>query len=153
MGSSHERFADERRGIEEGRDHGEIVVANRLIAALLAKPLVQFRLGYGVHLEVGDDHEATIETPFEVADGNTQWSGEPLRAEAAGALLPLNLREVTSARIATDGTLALGFGSSTLTVPPAAMYEALRVPGPSGLLLVCSPGGEYVAVWEPQFRP
>lgn len=142
----------ERRGIEEGRDDGDVVVANQLIAALLGEQLVQFRMGYGVHLEVGHDHEVTIETPFEVLDGNTQWSGEPLTAAAAGALLPINLRAVTSAQIATDGTLVLGFGAATLSVPPTPMYEAWQVRGPDGLLIVCSPGGEYVAVWEPEGR-
>jgi len=139
--------------MSEAQDDGDVAVANRLIAALLARPLVQFRMGYGVHLEVGDDHEITIETPFKVADESTQWSGEPLTAEAAGALLALNLREVTSARIAIDGTLALGFGPATLTVPPDAAYEAWQVRGPDGLLIVCSPGGDYVAVWEPKGRP
>ncbi len=142
----------ERTGIDEGRDDSDVVVANQLIAALLGEQLVQFRMGSGVHLEIGHDHEVTIETPFEVLDGNTQWSGEPLTAAAAGALLPMNLRAVTSAQIATDGTLVLGLGSGTLTVPPAPMYEAWQVRGPNGLLIVCSPGGEYVAVWEPEGR-
>lgn len=139
----------DRRGIAEGRDGTESVVANDLIAGLVGKPLVQFRMGYGVHLEAGSDHEITIETPFEVQDGDARWAGEPLTAGAAGALLPLNKREITSARVGTDGTLAIGLGSATVTVPPALMYEAWEVRGPAGLLIVCSPGGEYVAVWEP----
>ena len=143
---------EERRGIEEGRDDSEVVVANHVITALLGKQLVQFHMGYAVHLEVGHDHEVTIETPFEVVDGNSQWSGDPLTDEAAGALLPMNLREVTSARIATDGTFILGFGSAILTVPPAPLYEAWQVRGPDGLLIVCSPGGEYIVVWEPEGR-
>jgi hypothetical protein len=139
----------DRRGITES-DGEAVVVANNLIGALIGKQLVQFRMGYGVHLEVGDDHEVTIETSFEIEDGNTRWSGEPLTADAAGALLPLNLREVTSGRVAPDGTLVLGLGSATVTVPPAPMYEAWQVRGPDGLLIVCSPGGDYVAVWEPE---
>ena len=85
-------------------------------------------------------------------DGNSQWSGEPLTADAAGALLPLIHREVASGHIASDGTLVLGLGSATLTVMPHPMYEAWQVRGPDGLLIVCSPGGEYVAVWEPDGR-
>lgn len=131
-------------------ERGEAVAANRWIETLTGEPLVQFRMGYGVHLEIGEDHEVTIETPFGVTDGDTQWSGEPLTAEAAGALLPLNLRSVTTGRVTSDGTLALGFGSATLTVPPHSMYEAWQVRGPNGLLIVCSPGGDYVAVWEPE---
>jgi hypothetical protein len=142
----------DRTGITEGGDDADVVVANNLIAALLGKPLVQFRMGYGVHLEAGDDHEVTIETPFEVEDGDARWAGEPLTAGAAGTLLPLNGREVTSAHIGTDGTLVIGLGSATLTVPPAPMYEAWQVRGPDGLLIVCSPGGDYVAVWEPTGR-
>lgn len=138
-------------GIPKDRDDTEVVVANRLLAAVFGQQLVQFRMGYGVHLELGDQYEVTIETPFEVVDGKDHWAGEPLTAEAAGALLPLNLREVTSGRIATGGTLVLGFGSATLTVPPAPRYEAWQVRGPDELLIVCGPGGEYVAaVWEPE---
>jgi hypothetical protein len=109
-------------------------------------------MGHGMHLEVGDVHEVTIEKPFEVADGNSHWGGDPLTAEAAGALLPLNYREVTSGHITTNGTLVLGLGSATLTVPPHPMYEAWQVRGPGGLLIVCSPGGEYVAAREPEHR-
>ena len=139
----------DREGFEEGRGSAEVVVANQLIAALLGKQLVQFRMGYAVHLELGNDHEVTIEMPFEVIDGGAHWAGEPLTAEAAGALLPLTHREVMSAHIGIDSTLKLGIGSGTLTVPPAPMYEAWQVRGPDGMLIVCSPGGEYVAVWKP----
>ncbi len=107
-------------------------------------------MGYGVHLELGSDHEVTIETPLTIVDGGARWSGEPLTAEAAGALLPLNLREVNSVEIASDGTLNLDLGEATLSVPPHPMYEAWQVSGPHGLLIVCSPGGDYVAVWEPE---
>lgn len=144
----------DRMGITEGGGHEtEMVVANKVIAALRGKTLVQFRMGYGVHLELGDDHEVTIETQFEVVDGNTHWAGQPLTAGAAGALLPLNQREVGSARIGSDGKLVLSLGSATLEVPPAPMYEAWQVRGPDGMLIVCAPGGDYVAVWEPESRP
>jgi hypothetical protein len=141
----------ERPGIAE---HGgaEIALAERLLAVLTGKSLVQFRMGYGVHLELGTDHEVTIETPFGVVDGDARWSGEPLTADAAGALLPLNLRDVTSTHVATDCALVLGLGSATLTVPPHPLYEAWQVRGPDGLLVVCSPGGDYLAVWEPESR-
>ena len=142
----------DRRGITEGGGDAEVVVANNLIGALIGKQLVQFRMGYGVHLELGHDHEVSMETSFAVEDGTARWTGEPLTADAAGALLPLNQREVTSARVAQDGTLVLRFGSATVTVPPAPMYEAWQVRGPDGLLIVCSPGGDYVAVWAPQSR-
>lgn len=139
----------ERRGIIEG-GATDVVRANRLLAALAGKPLVQFRMGYGVHLELGHDYEVTIETPLEVLDGHSRWSGEPLTADAAGALLPLNQRDITSQHIAQDGTLVLGLGPATLTVRPHPMYEAWQIRGPDGLLIVCAPGGEYIAVWEPE---
>ncbi|HEX5018716.1 MAG TPA: DUF6188 family protein [Actinomycetes bacterium] len=139
----------ERQGATEG-GATEVGIANQLIADLIGRQLVQFRMGYGVHLEVGSDHEVTIETPFEVIGADTRWAGEPLTAGAAGALLPLNLRELTSVQVATDGTLVLAFGAATLTVPPAPMYESWQVRGPDGLLIVCSPGGDYVAVWKPE---
>jgi hypothetical protein len=140
---------DERPGITEGGGT-EVAVANHLAAVLTGLPLVQFRMGYGIHLELGEAHEVTIETTLDVLEGESRWIGEPLTADAAGALLPLNSRKISSAHIAPDGTLALRFGSATLTVPPHPMYEAWQVRGPDGLLIVCAPGGAYVAVWEPE---
>jgi hypothetical protein len=146
------RTSDEDRpGISEG-GKTDIVVANRLIAALSGKPLVQFRMGYGVNLELGHDHVVTIESPVEVVDGENRWSGKPMTASAAGALLPLIQREVTVARVDQDGALVLGLGSATLTVRPEPMYEAWQVSGVGGLLIVCGPGGEHVSSWEPESR-
>ena len=84
-----------------------------------------------------------------MTDSDDVWSGEPLTAEAAGALLPLNLRDVTLVQVDRDGTLKLGLGNAQLAVPPHPMYEAWQVRGPREMLIVCSPGGDYVAVWEP----
>lgn len=137
----------ERLGITEGRGD-EFMTANELLARLGGRQLIQFRMGYGLHLELGSSHEVTIETALTIVAGGDRWTGEPLTADAAGALLPLNLREVKSATIARNGTLSLVIGEATLSVPPHPMYEAWQVRGPSGLLIVCAPGGEYVAVWE-----
>jgi hypothetical protein len=128
----------------------DIAIANDLLAPGVGQQLIQFRMGYGVHLELGDDFEVTIETPLTVLDGDSRWGGEPLTAEAAGALLPLNLREVTSAKVDRDGTLNLGLGQATLSVPPHPMYEAWQVRGPQDMLIVCSPGGDYLAMWDPR---
>jgi hypothetical protein len=35
-------------------------------------------------------------------------------------------------------------------LPPHPMYEAWQVRGPRELLIVCSPGGDYLAVWKPE---
>jgi hypothetical protein len=136
-----------RYGMTEGRGE-DMVIANDLLALLVGQPLVQFRMGYGVHLELGHDFEVTIETVLTVAEGDSRWTGRPLTAEAAGALLPLNLRNVTSVRVDRDGTLNLGLGEATLSVPPHPMYEAWQVRGPHGMLIVCSPGGDYLAIWK-----
>jgi len=128
----------------------DIALSNELLAPVVGEPLVQFRMGYAIHLELGHQFDVTIETPLTVVDGGNRWSGEPLTADAAGALLPLNLREVTLVRVDRDGTLNLGLGEATLTVPPHPMYEAWQVRGPRGMLIVCPPGGEYVAVWRPE---
>jgi hypothetical protein len=136
---------------DEADRHGEdIALSNELLVPVVGKPLLQFRMGYGVHLELGHDFEVTIETPLTVTDGGSAWSGEPLTAEAAGALLPLNLRDVSFVRVDRDGTLNLGLGEATLSMPPHPMYEAWEVRGPDNMLIVCPPGGKYVAVWKPE---
>lgn len=154
MGESGMSSIRSRDGEEGGITKGcgdDIVLANQLISRVEGEQLIQFRMGCGVHLEFGiDDFEVTIETSLVVVDGSALWSGEPLTADAAGALLPLNHREVTSAKIATDGALSLGFGQATLSVPPHPMAEAWQLRGPDGLLIVCLPGGDRVAVWEPE---
>ena len=100
-----------------------IALSNELLASVVGKPLVQFRMGYAVHLELGRDFEVTIETPLTVVDGGNRWSGEPLTAEAAAALLPLNRRDVTFVKVDRDGILNLGLGEATLSVPPHPMND------------------------------
>jgi hypothetical protein len=134
-------------GVPDGKD---LALCNELLASAVGQPLVQFRLGSGVDLELGRHFEVTIESPLTVTDGGNCWSGEPQTADAAGALLPLRSRAVTFVKVDADGTLNLGLGEATVTVPPDPMYEAWRVRGPRGMLIVCSPGGEYVAVWRPR---
>ncbi|MDP2772565.1 MAG: DUF6188 family protein [Nocardioides sp.] len=47
--------------------------------------------------------------------------------------MTLSMREVTSTRVSSDGTLVRALGTATLTVPPHATYEAWQVRGPDGL--------------------
>ena len=136
-------------GITEG-DGDEAVVANELLAPLRGRQLVQFRMGSGLHLDFGSDYEVTIETRLIVESLGTSWSGEPLTAEAAGALLPLVTQPLSAAQIARDRALSLAIGDATLRVLPHPSYEAWQVRGPQGMLIVCSPGGDYVAVWRRQ---
>lgn len=124
--------------------------ADELLTPVVGSQLIQFRMGYGVHLELGDAYEVTIETTLAVVDGRNAWTGEPLTAEAAGALLPLNLRIVTFARVDADGTLRLGLGDAILSVAKHPSFEAWQVRGPQGMLIVCPPGGDYVVVRAPE---
>ena len=135
-------------GAHSGREE-DIATANTLLAPILGQPLVQFRMGYGIHLELGHDFEVTIETVLTVADKGVRWSGEPLTAQAAGALLPLTFRQATSVGVDDDETLHLGFGEARLSVPPHPLYEAWQVRGPHEMLVVCLPGGDGLAIWEP----
>jgi hypothetical protein len=48
-----------------------ITLSNELLAPGVGEPLVQFRMGYALHLELGSDFEVTIETPFTVTDDGT----------------------------------------------------------------------------------
>jgi hypothetical protein len=77
------------------------------------------------------------------------WAGEPLTAEAASALLPLLGADVASAGVATDGTLHLVIGEAAIEVRPNDQYESWQLRGPRNLRVVCSPGGDYIAVFEP----
>jgi hypothetical protein len=135
-------------GARSGREQ-DIATANGLLAPILGQALVQFRMGYAIHLELGHEFEVTVETTLTVADSGGRWSGEPLTAQAAGALLPLNFRQATSVRVDNDETLHLGFGEARLSVPPHPMYEAWQVHGPHEMLIVCLPGGDGLAIWEP----
>ena len=107
-------------------------------------------MGYtGIHLELGDsfEFEVTIDTPLAVTTTGARWAGEPLTAEAAGALLRLLGAGVTSASVAPDGALHLVIGEAAIEVWPNDYYESWQLRGPRNLR-VCSPGGEYIAVFE-----
>ncbi|UXM91822.1 DUF6188 family protein [Paenarthrobacter sp. JL.01a] len=147
-------FTRAKTGVSHGRrDDQEMTIANGLIRAVLGYQLVQFRIGYGVHLELGNDFEITIEAEFTLKAGEMRWTGDPLTTEAAGALAPVTLKTVSEATIGKDGTLRLTLGQVMLTVSPHPLYEAWQVRGPRGLLIVCSPGGDYVACWAPTPAP
>lgn len=143
----------EAGGIHGRRDEQEITIANDLIQAVLGYQLAKFRLDYGVHLELGNDFEITIETEFTLEAGEIRWTGEPLTTEAGKVLLPLTSTTVSEATIGNDGTLRLALGQATLTVSPHPLYEAWQFRGPRDLLIVCSPGGDYVAYWAPILDP
>jgi hypothetical protein len=138
-------------------DHTEprgsgFILANAELSRVVGQTLYQVRLGYaGIQLELGDsfEYEVVVDTPLAVTTTGAVWAGEPLTAEAAGALLPLLGRDVASASVATDGTLHLVIGEAAIEVGPNDLYESWQLRGPRNLLVVCSPGGEYIAVFEP----
>jgi hypothetical protein len=127
----------------------DIELANDLLAAVVGQSLVQFRMSFGVQLELGPDHVLTIETPFSVVNKNGSWSGEALTGDAAAALLPLVFEDVASAAILADGTFSLGFAEGLVSIAPHPMYESWQVTGPSGMLIVCPPSADYISVWTP----
>ncbi len=138
-------------------DHTEprgsgFMLANAEVSRVVGQTLYQVRMGYaGIQLVIGDsfEYEVVVDTPLAVTATGAVWAGEPLTAEAAGALLPLLGAGVASAKVATDGTLHLVIGESAIEVRPNTLYESWQLRGPRNLLVVCSPGGEYIAVFEP----
>jgi hypothetical protein len=63
-------------------------------------------------------------------------------------LLSLTFRRVTFVKVDRDGTLNLGFGKATLSIPPHPTDGAWRVGGPHEMFIECLPGGEYLVVCE-----
>ena len=138
-------------------DHSEprgsgFIRANAEVSHVVGQTLYQVRMGYaGIQLALGDsfEYEVVIDTPLAVTTTGAAWTGEPLTAEAASALLPLLGADVASARVAADGTLHLVIGQAAIEVRPNDHYESWQLRGPRNLLVVCSPGGDYIAVFEP----
>jgi hypothetical protein len=93
-------------------------------------------------------YEVVIDTPLAVTTTGAVWAGEPLTAEAAAALLPLLGADVASARVSADATLHLVIGEAAIEVRPNDLYESWQLRGPRNLHVLCSPGGDYIAVFE-----
>jgi Family of unknown function (DUF6188) len=49
----------------------------------------------------------------------------------------------------SDGALHLVIGEAAIEVWPNDYDESWQLRGPRNLRVVCSPGGEYIAVFEP----
>jgi len=86
----------------------------------------------GIQLELVDsfEYEVVIDTPLAVTTTGASWAGEPLTAEAAGALLPLLGADLASAGAASDGTLHLLIGQAAIEVRPNDHYESWQLRGP-----------------------
>ncbi|MEO8262125.1 MAG: DUF6188 family protein [Pseudolysinimonas sp.] len=125
----------------------DIQLANAQIQDMVGRDFSEFRMGFGLRLDFGDDWLVTIETPFSMSGDVELFGGEPVSGEAAAALLPLRLRRVSSAQVQPDGTLTIGMEDGVLSVPAHPLYESWQVAGPRGVLVVCPPSASYIAVW------
>ncbi|MHC9292240.1 DUF6188 family protein [Mycobacterium sp. LTG2003] len=116
-------------------------VNQQLSQHFVGRSLAQMRVGSGIHLELGDAYEISIEAPLSVDRSDEQWEGEPLNVDAAGAVTPLLHSRLTSANVSADGGLRLEFGDAAIEVPPDDSGASWRLHGPDNLQIVCAPGG------------
>lgn len=119
-------------------------INRQLSEHFVGRSLVQMRVGSGIHLELGDSYEISIEMPLSVNRSDEQWEGEPLNVDAAGAVTPLLHAELTSARVSADGGLHLEFGDAVIEVPPHDSHESWRLHGPDNVVAIGTPGGVEV---------
>ena len=112
--------------------------------------MIQFSVGGGVrlHLHAEPWYVVTIEGGFRCSRADEVWSGQPLTVPALERLLPLLMRDLTSATVDQEGGLSLDFGDSRITVPVDDSYEAWQVSADDGLLVVSTPGGA-LSYWTP----
>ncbi len=73
---------------------------------------------------------------------------KPETLAALPALLRRSVATIRATKAGSELHLTLDDGSAIVT-KPAAQYEAWEVLSPRGGRMVCSPGGDYVAVWPP----
>lgn len=133
--------------VVEPRGSG-FVRANTEAAHLTGRSLAAVWTDNRLYLEFAEGYLVAIETPFAVTAGGTRWIGEPAAPEAR-TTLPVVGAMVAATHVADDGTLHLTIGDAAIEVPPNDSYEAWQLFGPHDLLVVCAPGGEYIAVFEP----
>lgn len=128
--------------MRHGSDPSDIDWVNQQLGQhFVGRSLAHMRVGSGIHLELGDSYEISIESPVSVDRTEEQWEGEPLNVDAAGAVTPLLHAELTSATVGADGGLRLEFGDAVIEVPADDSHESWRLQGPGDLLIVCAPGG------------
>lgn len=104
--------------------------------------------GYTVALTTDHGFEIRIESDYEIitAHATSHHSPDP-DDPCLAELTDLTGAVITDARIA-GGLLVITFTSGiVLRVQPDDNFEAWKVTGPNGLLIVCTPGGE-LATWS-----
>jgi hypothetical protein len=124
--------------------------ATHALQAAVGSTLIQFRMGYGLHMEfdTNDQLEITVEQTLVISSGGTAWTGEPVSGECANALIPSLLSPLREVEVTEEGRLRLALGEATITVEPHPDFEAWQARSQTGLLVVCTPGGG-TANWLP----
>jgi hypothetical protein len=106
------------------------------------------RVDHQARLQFGPT-EVVIGTPFVLVADGFQHALDPEKRHALGPLLGIYPDRLVKEAVDADGTLSLRFaGGAVLSVPPHPQHEAWQVNGPGNRLVVCSPSGEHLAVWE-----
>ena len=106
------------------------------------------RVDHQTRLQFGE-FEVVIESPFRVTtpDGS-QHNLDPGVRASLGPVLDLYPDALITAIVEADATLRLRLASgAALDVPADAHFEAWQVNGPDGFLVVCTPGGDRLAIW------
>jgi len=93
--------------------------------------------------------EVIIESGFRLTADGREHDLDPSDPGQLGPALALYPGALVSACAAPGGTLTLDFASGArIEVPADQNYEAWQVNGPGTRLIVCSPRGRNLSVWE-----
>jgi Family of unknown function (DUF6188) len=120
-----------------------------LLHRVAARDLTFVRVDHQTRLQFGE-FEVVIESPFRVRarDGGEHKLDPGVRA-SLGPVLDLFPDELITAEVDHQATLRLRLASgASLEVPADDRFEAWQVNGPDGFLVVCTPGGDKLAVWD-----
>jgi len=107
---------------------------------------------YAFALEFHESEQAVllrIEGSFLVSNGQYAQRLNPEEPAELGPGLALVHRVVQSARASSEGKIEISFeGGHMIAVEPDLRFEAWEICGPSGMRVVCGPGGR-MSVWQP----
>jgi hypothetical protein len=132
--------------IREGRS---VAPQSNVLDRVGGRDLTFVRVDHQTRLQF-DDYEVVIGSPFRVTGlvGN-EYSLDPEVRASLGPVLELYPDALITATVDADASLRLRFATgSTLDVPADSRFEAWQVNGPDGFLVVCTPGGHRLSVWD-----
>lgn len=138
------RYSD--GSIREGRS---VVPQSNLLERVGGRDMTFVRVDHQTRLQF-DDFEIVIECPFRVTtpDGS-EYNLDPAERISLGPVLGLYPDALITATVDADASLRLRLASgATLDVPADERYEAWQVNGPDGFLVVCTPGGQRLDIWD-----